>query len=970
MCNSCGNPEHKVHDFVHLHNHSCYSLLDGLSDPKVLAARSAELGFPAMALTDHGSCAGLYKFQKACAVSKIKPILGIELYITADRHIKEKGIKTNHLLLLAKDTIGLENLYRLSSIAEIEGKYNRKPRVDFDLLTKYSTGLICTTGCCVSEIPDAFVKGEDQRAEQLFCRYKDLFKDDYYVEIMLHKYFKNKEQENKERMLAKKLYELAKKHNVKAIATNDVHYAKKEQAKYHDILLSMQTGDTIKNPERFSFDSDEFYIKSYEEMLAVFGKAPELLLNTMEIMEKVSPNLISPGKDLLPKFDVPGGFNDEADYLKSLVKDGMLKKGLISKQDYRDRIKYEMEAIIKCGYTRYFLILWDMINFARNNGIAISAGRGSAGGSLTLYVLDIVTLDPIKYDLLFERFINPERVSPPDVDLDFDYDRRDEIFDYLTRKYGQNFSSKIGTYNSFAAKGVIRYATKALDLGGDWERTIAAKEINPRAEATKYSLGLADTISSTIEEGPDVNIKDEYSKNNEFKRWMDKYPVLRETALQIEGKLSSAGVHAAGIVVCKDEIVKHVPLREASGVICSQYDKNEVEELGLLKFDCLALKTVTVIHNTVKMIKSRYGVEINIDALTPDDPKVLGLFNGDYNNMDNRGIFQFESAGMMRLLKSVKVDSFNDLIACNAIYRPGPLENNVHELYCDYKHGRKPINPIHPRMTEILKPTYSLIIYQEDFMRIAQELALFTKGQSDTLRKAVGKKDMALMHKQKAIFVEGCVKNGIDSSIATNMFEQIEKFGGYGFNKSHSTSYSYIAYQTAFLKVYYPIEYMCCLLSSVMDKEDKMTIYLQETKRMGIMVRNPHVNLSKAEYAVHDVENNKQNQKYSYLFTPLTAIKGVGVQAVTSIVENQPYSSFRDFLSRVDGSKVNSKVVSCLIDAGCMDDVFGMARPEMKEKYDQIKKEIATKKRKEKKSAAESVSEEEMQTIYDGGIFD
>jgi len=781
MCENCSSDPKKHVDFVHLHNHSHYSLLDGLSSPEDLAKTAAELNYRAMALTDHGTCAGLLKFQSACEEHNIKPIMGTELYITNDHRYKEKDSKHYHILLLAKNKVGLRNLFKLSTIAETEGKY-RKPRIDMELLRKHHEGLICTSGCPSSEIPMALWQSNDQKAEQLVNDYKSVFGEDFYIEIMMHKYFHEKDQEKRERDLAKKLFAISRKHGIKAIATNDIHYAKKTQARYHDVLLSMQTGDTIKNPERFTFDSDEFYIKSYDEMYMCYKSAPELLTNTLEIAEKVESGLLSFSPDLLPHFSPPDGYPTEESYLKALVKDGMTQKGFINKPEYRERIKFEMNSIIKCGYTRYFLILWDIINYAKQNNIKIGVGRGSAAGSLCLYVMGVVGLDPIKYDLLFERFINPERISPPDVDIDFDYDRRDEIFDYINRKYGIDHCSKIGTYNSFKAKAVIRYAVKALDLGGDWEANIKLQEKGIKVESKK-SLDLADFIAKQIDEGPNVTIESSMKENEGFRETMHKYPDLLDIAMNIEGKLSSAGVHAAGIVACKDSIIDHIPLRESKGVICSQFDKEEVEELGLLKFDCLALKTITVMNNTVKMIKERYGKIIDLDNLEPNDTKVFDLFNGKYRNMDNKGIFQFESPGMMKLLKNMRVDSIEDLIAANALYRPGPLGAGVHDRYCDYKHGKQEIKPLHPKMSEILSKTYSLIVYQEDFMRVAQELASFTKGQSDTLRKAVGKKKMELMAQQKDAFVNGCIKNGIEKNIAEEIFKQIEYFGGYGFNR-------------------------------------------------------------------------------------------------------------------------------------------------------------------------------------------
>lgn len=955
MCKNCNDTSKKYVDFVHIHNHSHFSLLDGLSSVEDLVETAASLNYKAMGLTDHGTCAGLYDFQKECKGAGIKPILGAELYITKDHLYKEKDAKTNHILLLAKNKTGLKNLFKLSTIAELEGKY-RKPRIDHELLKKHHEGLICTSGCPIGEIPVALSQNNDLYAAQLITLYKEIFGDDFYFEIMMHKYFNNKEQEKKERELAKKLYQLGKKFDIKCIATNDIHYSKKDHFKYHDILLSMQTGDTIKNPERFTFDSDEFYIKSYDEMYVAYKSAPELLTNTLEISDKVECGLMGFHPDLLPRFECPEGYASENDYLKALVKDGMVQKKLIDVPEYRERIKFEMQSIIKCGYTRYFLILWDIINFAKQNNIKIGAGRGSAVGSLCLYVLGITKLDPIKYGLLFERFINPERISPPDVDIDFDYYRRDEVFDYINRKYGQEHCSKIGTYNSFRAKAVIRYATKALDLGNDWEYQ------QKMGQEGKNSLRLSDEIAKQIDEGPNISIESSLKDNEKFRATMQKFPSLLEASMRIEGKLSSAGVHAAGIVVCKDPIIEHIPLRESNGVICSQFNKEEVEELGLLKFDCLALKTITVMENAVKTIKERYGRTIDLDSLEPNDPKVFALFNGKYD-MDNRGIFQFESAGMMRLLKDVRVDNINDMIVCNALYRPGPLGAGVQNLYCDYKHGRKKVSPLHPKMGEILGETYGIICYQEDFMKIAQQMAGFTKGQSDLLRKAVGKKKAELLKEQKDLFVNGCVKNGIQQDIAEKIFEQIDYFGGYGFNKSHSAAYAYIAYQTAWLKYYYPLEFMCHLLSSELGNEDKLKLYLQEARRMRIEVRDPNINMSGDGYKI-EKGKTKDGKDYYFLRTPLTAIKGIGDKAVESVIASQPFDSFKDFLRKIDARRVNRKVFASLVDAGCMDDIWHMARPEMIERYEEVKK-VA-----DKEKAAIKKQEKEQNSMGGGSLFD
>lgn len=791
-------------NFTHLHNHTFYSLLDGLSSPAKLVEAAVENGFKALAITDHGTCGGIWAFQKVCQDKGIKPILGSEFYITNDRKFKEKTAKSFHLILLAKNSTGIKNLMNLASLAEIEGKY-RTGRIDFDLLTKHHEGLICTSACSIGELAYLIWSGAAKEAEELALKYKQLFGEDYYLEVMRHKYYNKTDnnqnnQEKKEYELSLKIYELGKKLGIKVIATNDSHYAKRTDAKYHDILLSIQTLDTIKNPDRFSFNSDDFYLKSEAEMVELFKDMPDTITNTMEIANKVEDNLLKKSEDLLPPYSVPEGYKDEKSFLKDLVKDGMIVKKMMVKDEkgemvskslidipaYRERIRFEMELIIRCGFVRYFLILWDIINYARQKEVRVGIGRGSGGGSLCLYVLGITKIDPIKYNLLFERFINPERISPPDVDVDFDY-RRDEIYEYVYQKYGRSHCSKIGTYGALKARAVIRSTSKALDLGKDWDNYIEALKKNPNAKPDdfKKSLEIADFLSKLVPKGAEMNLEKAMRGSEEFRNAIKKHGELLDCAMHCEKVFANAGVHAAGIVICKDPIADRVPMRESKGQLCTQFTGPEVEELGLLKFDFLAIKNLTVIDDTVKLIKERHGKDIDIDNLEQDDPKVFALFHGGYQNMDTRGIFQFESPGISQMLKNIRVDSFEDLIVSNALFRPGPLQSGIPDMYADFKHGRKPIVYLHPKMGEVLKSTYGLMIYQEDFMKVSQVLAGFTKGQSDTLRKVVGKKRPELIKKEHLDekFIDGCKKNGIDENIAREIFKQIEFFGGYGFNR-------------------------------------------------------------------------------------------------------------------------------------------------------------------------------------------
>lgn len=947
--------------FVHLHVHSFYSLLDGLSSPKKLVEVAVENGFKALAITDHGCCGGLLVFQKACKDAGIKPLLGCEMYITSDMMFKEKTSVNHHLILLAKNTIGLKSLMRLASIAEIDGKY-RKPRIDFAVLEKHHEGLICTSACPNGELSNLLFNDRESEAEALALKYKALFGEDYYIEVMRHVYNeKEQAQEKKEHSLSIKLYNLGNKLGIKVVATNDVHYAKKSDSKYHDILLSIQTIDTVKNPERFTFNSEDFYLKTQNEMLELFKDMPDAVYNTVEIANKIEDNLLKKSDDLLPVFKIPEGFTDEKHYLKELVRDGMRAKGLINKPEYRERIRFEMDLIIKCNYVRYFLILWDILNFAKREKIRVGAGRGSAVGSLCLYVLDVTKLDPIKYGLLFERFINPDRISPPDVDIDFEYFRRSEVVDYVYRKYGQDHCAKIGTFNALKSRAAIRGVSKALDLGRDWntyQEELKRAKPDPvtgkkeKVELTsEKSLKIADYLAKLVPKGPDVSIDVALRESTEFRDAIARYPDLLDCILHIEKTVAYSGVHAAGIVVCKDPISDHVPLRESKDQICTQLVGPEVEELGLLKFDFLGLKTLTVIDETLKLIKDRHGKDIDIDSLDPVDSKVLSLFNGSYPNMDNRGIFQFESPGISSMLKNIQVDVFEDLIVSNALYRPGPLEANVPDLYADYKHGRKKIVYLHPKMGEILKDTYGCMIFQEDFMKVSQSLAGFTKGQSDTLRKIVGKKKPELIKKEKLDekFVSGCASSGVSENIAKEIFKQIEYFGGYGFNRSHSAAYSFIAYQTAYLKVYYPIEFMCSLLTSEIDnadKNEKLMSYINEAKRMGIVIMKSNINRSKNKYIIERGTDPGNGRTIENIRSPLTVIDGVGGVASESIINNQPYKNLMDFLFKLNGAKVNIKVFKSLLSNGCFDESWKLKSADAITQYEESRSASGKKKQK------------------------
>jgi DNA polymerase-3 subunit alpha len=784
------------------------------------------------------------------------------------------------------------------------------------------------------------------------------------MEIMKHEYFKEAgDWPVHEKRIAEQVYKMSKEMQIKAVCTQDAHYATKDLWEAQDVLVSIQTTTSIKNPKRMSMHSKDFFLKSPKEMALVFSKAPQLLKNTVEISEKIEPELIVPDEDLLPIVERPIEIASDEDWLRELVKKRMgekttlvngVKTPLNEIDEYKERANYEMSVLLKCGYVRYFLVLYDMINYANSVGIRVGAGRGSAVSSLILYVLDIVKLDPIEHGLIFERFLNPDRISPPDVDLDFDYNRRGEIHQYLANKYGEECCCQIGTFNSLKAKGAIRDTTKALDLGGDWDDWEKQKEDNPNLKKplTTKSLEFSDKIAKTMVD-PDpskrknnqqLTIDETVEKYEAFKDYMDKYPKLYEHAKNMEGTLKSCGTHASGLIVCKEPVADHIPLMLTKGSINSQYDGPEVEELGLLKFDILGLKTLTVIEDTVQLIKKRTGEFIDVDALIPNETKVFDLFNGGYKGgteeitgkklikMDTRGIFQFESFGMQRLLKDISVDKFNDLVIATALYRPGPMGAKMDQMYCEFKRATKAgkeIPYLHPKMGEVLNEDYGIMVFQESVMKISQVMAGFTGGQADTLRKAVGKKKPELLKQQKDLFVTGCLNNGIDKIIAEKVFEQINYFAGYGFNKSHSAAYSFVSYQTAYLKVNYPLEFMCNLLTSEIDNNDKnkkLYSYVEEARNMHIAVKSQNINRSGLSFKIEKGRNANTG------------------------------------LRKTEGRVINKTVMEALVEHGCFPREWG-SDEKIRAEYPEVKK-IFEKERKALKKEKEKMDE------YEGSLFE
>ena len=1037
--------------WVSLHNHSYYSLLDGLSSPKALATQAKKFGCPAVALTDHGTCAGLYQFQKACKEVDIKPILGIETYFTDNIEIRDKSDKRWHLTLFAKNKKGYENLIALSSTAYIDGFYN-KPRIDMNLLKKHREGLIAGSACasgilCGPLLEDEFTKDFANSLTNRYCsEFQELFGDDFYIEIMSNQFDESKKEfSSKLRLAMKRLYEISQEKSIKAIFTCDSHYCLPEDSEVHDTLLSIQTKDTVKNPGRFTYGSKDFYLKSPEQIEALCGKEfKHLMDNTLDLANKVESDIIQPSKDLLPNFPLPKGFATEEDYLKSLLTTGMQVKGLINLPEYRDRILMEFKVIMATGYQRYFLILWDLIKFARDQKIYVGPGRGcftpeneviclknrestkktinnimvgdfvkshdgkfhevtkthaysveeemiklemedgrvirctkdheiyvlrdsahqwvkaselveddliieykngkisvasvistnifsykgivhdltvkdtssyninglivhnSGVASLCLYCLGVTALDPIKNKLMFSRFLSPDRVSPPDVDLDFDQTRQHEIFDYIVHKYGSDCIARIGTYTSLKAKDAIKRTGKALDIGGDWEKS---NHSGGKWDSGKATLSLVDAISKTVPEGPDMNIKNALKESMELRQYESMYPKVFNLADRLQGTLSAAGVHPAGIVICREPVVLHSPLRVNKDVICTQYEMSEVEELGMLKIDVLALSTLTVVDKCLKLIQQRTGVLHDLNSLEPTDANIFNVLNAGQTD----GVFQFEGWGITKLLKEIHVDSFDDMVAANAMFRPGTLRAGIHTMYCDYKHGRKEVSYIHPIMKEALGDTYGLMIYQENLTKVAVAMAGLSDSDADKLRKACGKKIPELMEKSKVKFIEGCIKNNIDKPIAEKVFSLIDFFSGYGFNRSHSAAYSFLSYQTAWLKYYFPLEFYCALLSVESDDEKRSNYERCASRFRGhnvqkmISILPVDINSSKLDYSIEG----------DSLRRPLGSLHGVGEKVSDVVVKNQPYRDFADFVKKTHSQSMNTTVLVALGKAGC-----------------------------------------------------
>lgn len=836
---------------IHLHNHSEYSLLDGACRIKDLVAKAKSFGMPAVALTDHGNLYGAIEFYKACQEAKIKPIVGCETYFApGSRFSKER--ERYHLVLLCKNEAGYKNLIKLTSLAFAEGFYYR-PRIDWDLLQKHHEGLVALSGCIAGEIPRLIQAGKPKEAEQCAQRFRELFEKDFYLEIMDH-------QLPEEKKSNPEIIRIAQKNNISVVATNDTHYINREDAKIQDILLAIGTKNVISNPNRFSFPNDQFYFKSPAEMEAIFKAIPEALKTSEEIAEKCNLELKF-GQILLPKFPV----DNSADTLRQKAFLGIPKRfRTYPGPEVIDRLEYELKTINDMGFADYFLIVQDIVNWAKENKIPVGPGRGSAAGSLVSYLLGITELNPLDWGLLFERFLNPARISMPDIDQDVCFRRRGEIIDYISRRYGQERVAQIITFGTMASRVAVRDVGRVMEA--------------PLADIDRLAKKI-----TTLEGATDAE-----------------YQYVIDAARQIEGTPRHTGVHAAGVIIGAEPITNIIPTQMVDGQVTTQYEMFACEDIGLLKMDILGLKTLTVIDDALKLIQKK-GISIDINRLPLNDRKVYSLLSQGHTI----GVFQVESEGMQRILKKLKPDCFEDLIAMVALYRPGPLGSGMVDDFIDCKHRLKPIKYLHPVLEPILKETYGVILYQEQTMKIATDMAGFTLPEADLMRKAIGKKKPEVLAAQREKFIQGAVKNGVKQSIAEEVFSLIDYFSGYGFNKSHSAAYAFIAYQTAYLKAYHPIEFITALLSNTTN-QDKITQLLSECRSLGIKILPPDINLSGVEFSL-------DNRKIRF---GLGAIKNLGEATINQIVSNRPYNDIYDLIYK---AHLNKASIEILAKAGCLD---------------------------------------------------
>ena len=903
--------------FVHLHIHSEFSLLDGANRIKDIPVIAKELGMDSIAITDHGAMFGVIDFYKACKANGVKPIIGCEVYVAPrTRHDKDPKLdsKYNHLILLAKDMQGYRNLSKLVSLSYTEGFYY-KPRIDKEILEKYHEGLICCSACLAGEVSQAILQDNMEEAKKVALWFKNLFGEDYYLEIQNNGV-------KAQVLVNQKLIELSKELNIPLVATNDAHYSRREDAYNHEVLLCIQTGKKMSDEDRMRFETDELYIKSPEEMSDYFSNVPEAIENTVKIAEKCNVEFEF-GHTILPNYDVPEGYETHYDYIEDLTKKGLIKRyGNIENASYenlpeeiKSRAEYELGVIKKMGYVDYFLIVWDYINYAKTHDIPVGPGRGSGAGSIVAYAIGITDIDPIKYNLLFERFLNPERISMPDFDVDFCYEKRDKVIEYVCKKYGYDHVSQIITFGTMSARMVIRDVARVLDV--------------PYAEADKLAKMIPNEIHITIKKALEQNkeLNELYETNAEIKKLLD-------IAMALEGMPRQASTHACGIVITKEPVDTYVPLYVREGNISTQYIMTTLEELGLLKMDFLGLRTLTVIKDTIDLVKKDRNIDVEFDK-DMNDPKVYKL----WQEGNSVGIFQFESQGMTNFMKELKPDSLEDIIAGVSLYRPGPMDQIPR--YIANKKDPEHAVYTHPALKPILEVTYGCMVYQEQVMQIVRDLAGYSLGRADLVRRAMGKKKLDVMAKEREIFINGqvdengniivpgCVRNGIDEKSANKIFDEMAEFAKYAFNKSHAAAYAVVSYRTAYLKTYYPEEFMAATLNSFLGNLDKVPYYIEECRRLKIDILKPDINKSETRFIV-------DNGKIRF---GLGSIKNVGVAAVNAVVEerqkNGEYKSFTDFCERIQAEAVNKKCIESLIKAGAFDE-FEQTRSTLMASFEDI----------------------------------
>ncbi|MFR5278551.1 MAG: DNA polymerase III subunit alpha [Blautia sp.] len=889
-------------NFTHLHVHTEYSLLDGSNKINEYVSRVKELGMKSAAITDHGVMFGCIDFYKAAKAAGIKPILGCEVYVApGSRFDKEKGKEEDryyHLVLLAETQEGYQNLIKIVSYGFVDGFYY-KPRVDMELLEQYHEGIIALSACLAGEVARNLARGFYEEGKEAALRYEKIFgKGNFFLELQDHGI-------PEQRQVNHELIRMSRENGIELVATNDVHYTYSSDAEAHDILLCVQTGKSLKDENRMRYEGGQYYVKSEEEMRRLFPYAPEAIENTGKIAERCNVE-IEFGVTKLPKFDVPDGYT-AWEYLNKLCFEGLDKRYTDNKEELKKRLNYELGVIKDMGYVDYFLIVWDFIRYAREHGIMVGPGRGSAAGSLVSYTLGITKLDPIKYDLLFERFLNPERVSMPDIDVDFCFERRQEVIDYVVEKYGKDQVVQIVTFGTMAARGVIKDVGRVMDV--------------PYVQC--------DTIAKMIPQELNITIDKAMKANPELKKIYETDETVRkliDMSRRLEGLPRHTSMHAAGVVISQKPVMEYVPLsRGSDGSLVTQFTMTTLEELGLLKMDFLGLRTLTVIQNAEKLVRRDKGIELDMDKIDYEDKKVYGMLGAG----KTEGVFQLESTGMKNFMKELKPGNLEDIIAGLSLYRPGPMD-----FIPQYIKGKNNPDEIHydcPELEPILKATYGCIVYQEQVMQIVRSLGGYTLGRSDLVRRAMSKKKASVMEKERQNFVygneeegvPGCIHRGISEKTANKIYDDMIDFAKYAFNKSHAAAYAVVSYQTAFLKYYYPVEYMAALMTSVIHNPSKVAEYILSSRKMQIEILPPDINFGESEFSAD----------HGAIRYGLSAIKSLGAPMIRAIVEerneNGKYQSLRDFIERMSGRELNKRAIENLIKAGALDQVAGNRRQKL-----------------------------------------